>query len=77
MGPRFVLHARDGRIETLRAPEQSDETRQLTDLSRQFDDFFLRLPAAPLTVGTEWVDTMSFSETEGEGGAEWLSERRD
>ena len=66
IGPRFVLHEDDGRIETVRAPELSQEIRQLTDLRRQFDDFFLRLPRRPLQVGDVWVDTVAFSARNGD-----------
>lgn len=58
---RFVLHDDDGRIETVATPPQPDEIRQMTDLTRQFDDFFFRIPALPLDVGTEWVDTTEFT----------------
>lgn len=58
---RFVLHDDDGRIETVVAPPQPDEIRQMTDLTRQFDDFFFRIPARPLDVGAEWVDTTEFT----------------
>jgi hypothetical protein len=58
---RFVLHDDDGRIETVVTPPQPDEIRQMTDLTRQFDDFFFRIPALPLDVGAEWVDTTEFT----------------
>lgn len=60
---RFVMHEDDGRIETLSTPSMPAEVRQLTELERQFDDFFLRLPDRPIVVGAEWVDTVRFGET--------------
>ena len=47
-----------GRVRTLAAPEIPAAVRGITDLSHQFDDFFLRLPAAPLRVGLAWSDTV-------------------
>ena len=70
IGPRFVLHESDGRIVTVRAPELPSGIRQLADLRRQFDDFFLRLPAQPLVAGNEWVDTLHRVADEGEIVAE-------
>jgi hypothetical protein len=66
LGPRFVLQEDDGRVTTVSAPALPDEIRQLADLRRQFDDFFLRLPAHSLDVGVEWVDTLEHSGAEGE-----------
>jgi len=70
IGPRFVLHDDAGRIETVSAPGLTAEIRQLTDLRRQFDDFFLRLPARALEPGVEWVDTLQRHLGEGEASAE-------
>ena len=70
IGPRFVLHEDQGSIETVSAPELPDEIRQLTDLRRQFDDFFLRTHGRALAVGEEWTDTLVMGGTEGEAGSE-------
>ena len=66
IGPRFVLHEDDGRIALVSAPPLPNEIRQLTDLRRQFDDFFLRLPEQPLAGGLVWVDTVRLQGQEGE-----------
>lgn len=66
IGPRFVLHDDRGRIALVSAPPLPNEIRQLTDLRRQFDDFFLRLPARPLAGGMVWVDTVRLQGQEGE-----------
>ncbi len=67
---RFRLHEDDGRITLVSAPELPSEIRQLTDLRRQFDDFFLRLPRRPLTVGMVWVDTVHLQGREGDASTD-------
>lgn len=76
IGERFVLHDDDGRIETVSAPALSSAIRQMSDLRRQFEDFFLRLPARALDLGAEWVDTVRFGANEGESAAERLAVTR-
>ena len=66
IGVRFRLHEDDGRIALVSAPALPAEIRQLTDLRRQFDDFFLRLPRRPMTVGMVWVDTVHHQGQEGD-----------
>lgn len=73
---RYVLHEEDGRIETLHAPELPREIRQLSDLRRQFEDFFLRTPDFPLAIGSEWADTTRFGTSEGEGSTDRLTVTR-
>ena len=70
IGPRFVLHEDDGRITTVSAPALPEEIRQLTDLRRQFDDFFLRTQGRTLAPGEEWVDSLDMSAAEGEAGTD-------
>ncbi|HUF13517.1 MAG TPA: hypothetical protein VMN78_10485 [Longimicrobiales bacterium] len=69
LGVRYVLHDDDGRIETVSAPELPAGIRQLSDLRRQFEDFFLRLPDRPLDIGVEWVDTVYMNATTDGGGS--------
>ena len=76
LGERFVLHDERGRIETVSAPVLPPNIRQMTDLRRQFDDFFLRLPDRPLEIGGEWVDTVRLSATEGQGSTGRVSVER-
>ena len=58
LGRTFVLtmDAR-GYVETLAVPEFPREVAEVTELTHQFNDFFIRLPAAPLRAGVEWSDT--------------------
>lgn len=48
-----------GRVELLSFPEIPAEIASMTDLSRQFDDFFITLPAEELAVGIRWTDTVT------------------
>lgn len=52
----FRLNAK-GETIILSAPTFPSSFRGFTDLSRQFDDFFLRLPDGALRPGVEWSDT--------------------
>jgi hypothetical protein len=47
-----------GRVETQSVPRIPVAVAALTDLSRQFDDFFITLPTKPLDVGVAWADTV-------------------
>ena len=53
---RLGLDAR-GRVKNVNAPQWPAALQGVSDLSHQFDDFFLRLPAQPLKVGLAWADT--------------------
>lgn len=48
-----------GNVRTLAAPTFPASFRGITDLTHQFDDFFLRLPAQPLRVGLAWTDSVA------------------
>lgn len=52
-----------GRVRLISAPAFPASFQAFTDLTRQFDDFFLRLPAQPLRVGLAWSDTTSRSDS--------------
>ena len=56
-----------GRTRLLSAPAMSAEVRQAGDLRGQFDDFFLRLPQAPLRPGLTWTDTVTFADSTADG----------
>jgi hypothetical protein len=43
----------------------------VSDLSHQFDDFFLRLPAQPLKVGLAWSDTTTKTDSTAERFSHW------
>jgi hypothetical protein len=58
IGVPFVLRfPASGRVETVEAPAFPDFFREMTDLTRQFDDYFLLLPTEPLALGVTWRDT--------------------
>ncbi len=63
-----------GRVETVSAPRFPASFEGISDLSHQFEDFFLRLPAGPLTPGLTWADTVTVSTSEGP--KTYQSERR-
>lgn len=46
-----------GEIELIATPEIPAEIAAITDLTRQFDDFFITLPAGGLNIGEAWADT--------------------
>ena len=45
-------------VHTVATPTIPAEIAAVTDLTRQFDDFFITLPRIPLKVGVRWVDTV-------------------
>jgi hypothetical protein len=60
LGQRFHLRFdANGRVETLATPEFPESFTAVTDLSTQFDDFFLVLPDDPLALGLAWSDTVT------------------
>jgi hypothetical protein len=68
---RLGLDAR-GRVKSVNAPTWPASLQGVTDLSHQFDDFFLRLPAQPLKVGLAWSDTSTQTDSTGERFAHWV-----
>jgi hypothetical protein len=48
-----------GRVQTLATPAFPPALGRIADLRHQFDDYFLRLPAAPLAPGLTWADTVT------------------
>ena len=61
--PYVLTFPANGRIETNETPDFPESIREITDLTQQFDDFFLVLPDALLTTGYAWTDSTS-TETE-------------
>jgi hypothetical protein len=57
-----------GRVQTLAAPNFPAALNRIADLRHQFDDFFLRLPAAPLRRGLAWSDTLARQDSTPGGG---------
>lgn len=53
---RLVVTPR-GQVSTAAAPAFSDEITGFSDLTRQFEDFFISLPAN-LKLGAQWADTI-------------------
>ena len=62
-----------GRVKVVQAPVFPKSFEGMTDLSHQFDDFFLRLPAKPLTVGLAWSDSLSRTDSTAEKFTRWAS----
>ena len=56
--PFHLLFDARGRVETLATPTFPESFAAITDLSTQFDDFFVRLPDAELEIGLSWADTV-------------------
>ncbi len=56
--PFHLLFDARGRVETLTTPTFPQSLTAITDLSTQFDDFFVRLPDAELEIGLAWADTV-------------------
>lgn len=67
---RLTVDAR-GRVAVLEAPTFPASFESVTDLSHQFDDFFLRLPAEPLRMGLAWTDTLVRTDSSGGKSAQW------
>lgn len=61
-----------GRVKNVHAPQWPASLQGVTDLSHEFDDFFLRLPAQPLKVGLAWSDTTSRTDSTAERFARWV-----
>jgi hypothetical protein len=67
---RLGLDAR-GRVNDVAAPKWPASLEGITDLSQQFDDFFLRLPVQPLKVGLAWSDTTTKTDSTPERFTRW------
>lgn len=68
---RFGLDAR-GRVKNVDAPKWPTSLQAVSDLSHQFDDFFLRLPAKPLQVAMAWSDTTTLTDSTGDRFSRWV-----
>jgi hypothetical protein len=62
-----------GHVKLVKAPTFPKSFESLTDLSHEFDDFFLRLPAKPLAVGLAWADSSSRTDSTAEKFVKWAS----
>jgi hypothetical protein len=67
---RLGLDAR-GRVKNVKAPQWPASLQGMTDLSHQFDDFFLRLPTQPLKVGLAWSDTTAQTDSTADRYSDW------
>jgi hypothetical protein len=61
-----------GRVKNVTSPEWPASLRGITDLSHQFDDFFLRLPAQPLKTGLAWADTTTHTDSTADRFMRWV-----
>jgi len=68
---RLGLDAR-GRVKNVSAPQWPASLTGVSDLSHQFDDFFLRLPAQPLKVGLAWSDTTALTDSTTDRYSRWI-----
>lgn len=64
--PYTLLFTERGHVRTIESPDLPLEIAQVSDLARQFDDFFLRLPREPLREGFTWSDTVAISDSTSE-----------
>lgn len=62
-----------GRVRLVSAPTFPPDVAEITDLTRQFDDFFLPLPSEPLAVGLIWTDSTGTASRgpDGEDEVDW------
>lgn len=56
--PFDLLLTPTGRLDTQRAPVMPASVAGITDLTRQFDDFFITVPSQALRPGVTWSDTL-------------------
>lgn len=67
IGKPFVLHfTSKGQVETVSTPTFPESFQGVTDLSRQFLDFFTPLPDHVLEQGVSWTDTLRVSGDDNE-----------
>jgi hypothetical protein len=62
-----------GHVRLVQAPTFPASFEGLTDLSHQFDDFFLRLPAQSLRIGLAWSDTASRADSATDKFTRWTT----
>jgi len=55
-----------GRTRLISAPKFPATFEAITDLTQQFEDFFVRLPAQPLRIGLAWMDTTARTDSTAE-----------
>jgi len=58
-----------GKISVVSSPTFPASFEGITDLTYQFTDFFLRLPASPLKIGLTWTDTLTRTTSTAEKSA--------
>ncbi|MEO6525143.1 MAG: hypothetical protein ABIP93_00820 [Gemmatimonadaceae bacterium] len=62
-----------GRVRVVQVPKFPATFEGITDLTRQFDDFFLRLPDKPLAIGLAWSDSATRSDTTNGRTSQWAT----
>ncbi len=65
MQPFLLSFTARGAVSLRRAPIMPASVAAVTDLTHQFDDFFLRLPSGALTTGRTWRDTSVIGDSTG------------
>lgn len=73
LGRPFALHfPASGHVAVRAAPDVPADIRAVTDLTRQFEDYFLRLPGGALARGRAWRDTVTHADS---GAERWYRGR--
>lgn len=68
LGLDFVLRLDDRmHVETVEAPDFPEAFQGITDLTKQFHDFFMPEPAESLALGVLWTDTFTSVDTAQDG----------
>jgi hypothetical protein len=62
-----------GRVRLVQAPKFPSSFQGLTDLSQQFNDYFLRLPEKPLVVGLAWSDSSVRRDSTADRTSRWAT----
>jgi hypothetical protein len=62
-----------GRLTPVSTPTFPPAFDGVAELTHQFDDFFLRLPAKPLAVGLTWSDSLTRTDSTADKYARWHS----
>jgi hypothetical protein len=62
-----------GQVKLVQAPTFPKSFEGMSDLTHQFDDFFLRLPAKPLTIGLTWSDSVTRRDSTADKFTRWTT----
>lgn len=74
--PFLMRFLSNGKIDHVTAPKLPASVDSVSDLHKQFDDFFLPLPDKPLVKGFAWVDSSDALDNTQKANGSWLRSRR-